>query len=478
VNTPRPRDSAARSQPTVVRSVGPIGSVSASTAELGRGEDRNRRALLGSGAALGARTITLAATLLTVPLALTYLGAERYGMWLTISSMVALLSFADLGLGYGLLNSVTRSLATSDTTLARRQISSGFWVLAAVAFGLAVVGLAVIPVVPWERVFAVTSELAVAEARPAVAAFLAIFLVGLPLSVATQVRVARQEVYVVHLAAAIGSVTSIVAIVAVIAARGGVPALVVAMAAPPAVAVAVNGIWLFRRNAPELAPSRRLAELGIGWLLMRSGFLFLVLQMSVVVAFATDTLVLAQIVGPDAVAQYGVALRLFEVPLGLVAIATTPLWPAYGEAIARGDLAWVTTTLRRSIVVAVLVSVPAASILVVFGDRISAAWVGSAVFLPLSLLLAFGLWAIQRSIGHAVSMFLNGANQIRLQAIAATVMAIANIGLSIWLTARIGVAGVVWGTAISYGFLVLVPMAVYVPRVLQRIGARASVPTH
>ena len=60
--------------------------------------------------------------------------------------------------------------------------------------------------------------------------------------------------------------------------------------------------------------------------------------------------------------------------------------------------------------------------------------------------------------------------------IAATVMAIANIGLSIWLTARIGVAGVVWGTAISYGFLVLVPMAAYVPRVLQRIGARASVP--
>jgi hypothetical protein len=36
----------------------------------------------------------------------------------------------------------------------------------------------------------------------------------------------------------------------------------------------------------------------------------------------------------------------------------TPLWPAYGEAIARGDITWVRRTIVGSIVVAELVVLP------------------------------------------------------------------------------------------------------------------------
>ena len=38
-------------------------------------------------------------TIAIVPLALDYLGPERYGIWLTLSSFLALLGFMDLGLG-------------------------------------------------------------------------------------------------------------------------------------------------------------------------------------------------------------------------------------------------------------------------------------------------------------------------------------------------------------------------------------------
>jgi O-antigen/teichoic acid export membrane protein len=148
----------------------------------------------------------------------------------------------------------------------------------------------------------------------------------------------------------------------------------------------------------------------------------------------------------------------------------SPLWPAYGEAIARGDIAWARTTLRRSVRAALFIAVPAAILFVTFGGWIIQIWVGDAVIAPFPLLLGLGIWTIQSSVGQSVAMLLNGANEVRLQAFAAAVMAIANLGLSIWLTARIGVAGVVWGTVITYGALVLVPMAAYVPGVLRRIG--------
>jgi O-antigen/teichoic acid export membrane protein len=50
---------------------------------------------------------------ISVPLTLTYLGSERYGMWMAISSIVALLAFADFGLGNGLVNAIAVASVSS-----------------------------------------------------------------------------------------------------------------------------------------------------------------------------------------------------------------------------------------------------------------------------------------------------------------------------------------------------------------------------
>lgn len=452
------------------------GGASGDASAMARGKERHRRAALSAASALGARGLTLGLTLVSVPLALNHLGPERYGMWLTISSIIALLSFSDLGIGYGLLNSVTRSISLGDFGQAKRQISSSLVLLGAVALILAALFIAALPVVAWDDLLAVTSPQARSESLPAIAVFVAIFLVGLPLSVATQVRIARQEGYFVHATAAIGNVVSLVALLLVVSTHQGVPALVLAMAGPPALAAVANAVLLFRRDAPELMPSLGLADMRVGLGLVRAGFLFLVLQMAMTVAFATDTLIVAQVVGPNSVAEYGVAFRLFTIPIGLVAVGVSPLWPAYGEAIARGDIAWVRVTLERSIKAALVIAVPAAILFVVFGGWIIRVWVAGTVDPPFFLLLGLGVWTIQTSIGQSVAMLLNGANELRIQAIAAAGMAVANLLLSIWLTSRIGVAGVVWGTVITYGALVLVPMALYVPGVLRRIETEGSRP--
>jgi hypothetical protein len=54
-------------------------------------------------------------------------------------------------------------------------------------------------------------------------------------------------------------------------------------------------------------------------------------------------------------------------------------------------------------------------------------------------------------------------------------MAISNLALSIWLTATFGVSGAIWGTVITYGLIVLIPMTIYVPRVTRRLGAGRSI---
>src|SRR6266699_741403 len=95
----------------------------------GRAQERHRRAALSTITSIAARGMTLLTVVISVPLTVRYLGTERYAVWMTISSLVAMLTFADLGIGNGLLNAVSESHGKDDPGLAAEYISSGFFLL-------------------------------------------------------------------------------------------------------------------------------------------------------------------------------------------------------------------------------------------------------------------------------------------------------------------------------------------------------------
>lgn len=115
------------------------------------------------------------------------------------------------------------------------------------------------------------------------------------------------------------------------------------------------------------------------------------------------------------------------------------------------------------------------AVLVVLGLPLIAAWVGTSVQPSFGLVLAIGIWTILSAVGTAVAMLLNGAQVMRFQVVTAVLMATANILLSIALTSRIGVVGVVWGSIIAYSVFALIPVVFYLPRLFARID-RASGP--
>ncbi|MEW5991532.1 MAG: oligosaccharide flippase family protein [Chloroflexota bacterium] len=422
---------------------------------------------------MAARSVTLTLSLLTVPLALGYLGPERYGIWIAISSLAALISVVDLGVSAGLINAVTKYDAHGETQRAREAISSAAGMLSGVASFLAAILLLTMVVLPWERLVGAEPSLA-AEVRPAIALALLCFLATQPASVASNIRIARQEGWTVHFAAAAGQVGALVALLLVIAVRGSLAMVALAACLPPLLAIVANGLVLFRRDAPELTPSLQAASAATGSRLLRSGSPFFVIQVSMFVAFASDALVVAQIVGPEGVAAYGVASRLFAIPLGIVALALAPLWPAYGEAIARGDLPWIRRTLRSTLKISLALSVLASVLFVMATPWLIDRWIGETIDVPPLLIVAFGAWVPLSALGTSVAMFLNGAGEIRWQAISAVIMAVANLALSIVLTRQIGVAGVMWGTVIAYSSLTLAPMAIYAPRILKATADRVA----
>ena len=128
--------------------------------EAGRAKERFRRVALTSVTILVAKGTQIASGLISVPLTLHYLGAERYGLWMMISSAAAMLRYADFGIGNGLVNAISHANGTADIRLARASTSSAFILLSAIAAAALILCALPYHFVNWPVVFNVHSPVA------------------------------------------------------------------------------------------------------------------------------------------------------------------------------------------------------------------------------------------------------------------------------------------------------------------------------
>ena len=109
-----------------------------------------------SGAA--ARLLSAGITLVSLPLAVRYLGAERYGVWATITTTVVWINLLDLGIANTLTNSISRAYALDDKASAARYFTNALLITGSIA---AIVGGAFAHVcshVNWMRLFNVSAN--------------------------------------------------------------------------------------------------------------------------------------------------------------------------------------------------------------------------------------------------------------------------------------------------------------------------------
>jgi len=149
----------------------------------GRSNERYRRAALTTATAMVARGLGIFTGLAWVRLSLSYLGKERYGLWMAIGSIVTWANLADLGLARGMQNHLSEANGRDDRELASRYVATGLVSLTLLALALAVVVAPLIFVVPWSSVLNVNDPSLAEEARYVVAAVFACFLLEFPLSV-------------------------------------------------------------------------------------------------------------------------------------------------------------------------------------------------------------------------------------------------------------------------------------------------------
>ena len=437
---------------------------------LGKGEvggdDQRRyvRIVRGMFSGLAGRGVGVIVSFFSVPLTVRYLGAERYGAWVTISTAMAWIALADFGLSSSLTNAVSEGYAKESHELAGDYVAAAFWSLAAVALLLSALFFPLWRIVPWQRVFNVQSAQARAEIGPAVAIAFAIFVVNFPFSIISKIYGAYQEVPLANGWAAGGNILSLTTLIVATQLNGGLASLVIAVSGSVLFVNIISAVWLFGWSKPWLLPRLGRVSWSAVQKLTSLGGMFFVIQIAALVLFQTDNLIIAHYLGAAAVTPYSVTWRLFTYTTIFQTLASPSYWPAYAEAFARGDRAWVRRSFPANFKITVASTLALAVPLVFFGQWIIKKWAGSGAVPSSRLLLWMGIWSIIYGAMSSQSCLLASAGRIKAQAIYATVAAGVNLILSIILVQKFGLTGVIMGTIGAFLICVVVPQSIDIQR--------------
>jgi O-antigen/teichoic acid export membrane protein len=404
--------------------------------------------------------VVLAVNAISIPIIVRYLGAESFGVWITISTTLSMLLLLDLGVANSLTNFISEAYAADDHDHASAYSTTALCVMLAIALFLGGIAWLIWPLLNWEHLFHLSSPTASASVGRAMAVAVAIFLVGLPAGLAPKILGGYQELRLANVFTAAGSLASLISIIVLVHLHAGLVALV---AAPSTALVGANLlclIWIWFFHKPWLSPRLSRITKSAARRMMQTGSEFFVLQIAGLVVFNSDNLIVTHYLGPAQVASYSVAWRLVSYASVAQTLISPALWPAFSEAFARGDLQWVRRTFRRTMRITMSTTLGFCLIFAFGGRSIINIWATSAAVPTQSLMLLMCVWILIFTFMCNTAIVLAAKGKTRLQAWCSLGSAALNIALSIYWVGRIGAPGVILGTIVSYLFVLVIPQTV------------------
>lgn len=423
--------------------------------EDGRSNERLRRIALTAATAALAKILAMAVPLVTITLALEYLGKEVYGLWMTITAFFSMFVFADFGLGSGLLTTLSRAYGRDDIEESRKLTSSTFFLLILVACVILVVFGVLFLFVPWAKILNANTE---KTARLSVVLVAAIFLpqvIQLPFVMVQRTQLALQEGYWTNLWQCGASLTSIAFVILITKLRLGEVTLVLAVASIPAMVFFLNWCWFFLLEQKQLRPRWAARSRAKSVNLVQTGGAYCLLAILTTFGLAVDNVIVAHVCGLEEVSMFSIVSRvasLLTMTLGMICM---PMWAANGEALARGDFAWVRRMTRRVVTITMSLAFLGGTVLVLLGPWVFRLWLGQSFEVSRLLLLGFAGRELMLSMASPFFMVLNGAAKVRVQIRIFALYTPVGVVLKLLMAQWFGSAGVPWAMVLAYAMLIL-----------------------
>lgn len=389
------------------------------------------------------RTGGILVNFLYVPLLIKTLDVENYGVWLTLTTIISWMAFFDIGLGNGMRNKVTQSLANNDIKKTKEYVSTTYGLMAILALIIIVISSAIIPFLNWNGILNAKS-IDSSELVALVYWVFVLFVVQLVLKLITSLLYALQKPartsMVTFLSQFLGLV--VVWIMSISAMDFNLLDYGVAISVCPLVIFVIYSLFFFRGKYRELSPSITFFRKGLCKEVANVGVQFFLIQLTAIFLFQSNSFILAHVIDSSSVVDYNVAYKYLSIPLMAFTIMTGPIWSATTDAYAKGDVNWIKETMVKlrnlfflfagSVVFLVIVSPLAYKL-----------WVGDNLKIDWALMIILGIYQILNLRTGYLCSIINGIGKIRVQFFFTFAESLLHLPLAYYLATQYGIIGVV-----------------------------------
>jgi O-antigen/teichoic acid export membrane protein len=389
------------------------------------------------------KVLSVLISFLLVPLTLNFLNQYEYGIWLTLSSIIVWIDFLDIGLGNGLRNKLSEALAREDLKLAQIYVSTTFYMLISVVLIFFLIFNLFNNIVNWYEVLNVDPEI-IPNLKNIILFVIVFVLFSFVLKIVNNVYLAFQMPVLTNIISFAGQMLTllIVFLTGLLVDKGDIWSVSVIYVASPSLILLIAFPLTFFLKYKKIRPKISLVRMKYLKDLLGVGIKFFFIQVGGLLIFTTSNLIISNVLGPSDVTTYNIVYKYFYTIIFLYSIIITPMWSAATEAYVKGDLIWITHTLKKMLMTAIYL-VGIVVLMILFSGIIYKLWIGDKIDIPFSLSFVTGIYMCILLFSTCFSTFIFGIGKLRLQLINTLISGVLFIPLAYYMSNVYGVMGVI-----------------------------------
>ena len=215
---------------------------------------RNKFIVITGISTLFIKLVTIGISFITIPMTLNYLGNERYGILLTLTTALSLMTFADFGLGNNLINEVSKGYAENDELYLKKSISSTYFLVLFISLLFILLVVLLLPFLREIIISKINTKIDHTEVFNTFLVIIFSILCNMPLGIVQKVYDGFQESYVYQVFLFFSSILSISVLLLFINLKLGLPFLALAFSSTSIIANIFAGGYLFLLKKTNIRP--------------------------------------------------------------------------------------------------------------------------------------------------------------------------------------------------------------------------------
>jgi len=389
------------------------------------------------------KVISIVISLIIVPATIDYVNAERYGIWLTLSSIIAWLSYFDFGFAHGFRNRFAEAVAKDDHCLARKYVSTTYVVLAILFLAIMIITSIINRHIEWSNILNVSLCLN-GELRAVFQILIIFFCINIVAQVFCTMLMANQRPASSVAITTVGSLISLISIIILTyTTTGSLEYLAIAFSGIPCLFTIIISIIVFSSGKyKKYAPSFKHIDFSLTKDIIGMGGQFFLIMMCMLLIFQFTNIIISRELGPESVTIYNVTYKIFSIVEMVAMIILTPIWSAYTDAYTRKDFDWMKHSALKLEKIG-LISFPALVLLTIISPFLFKIWLGDEVNTSIYVSIAIAFFTFCKIMGAIYMYQLNGTGKVRIQLITYAIIAIFAIPAMIYSCRQWGLVGVV-----------------------------------